>query len=102
MKTFLFLALFLSSLTFAVPIQDHVVDPIALFQLASALNIPQDADLIAETQKHWLRKSGQERWEQTELSSEQRELVLHWAHAQGLFSTWEPSCKTYDTALILG
>lgn len=102
MKKFLYLLFFLSSFAFALPIQDHVIDPMALSELAETLGIPKDADTITATQKNWLRKPGQERWEQTELSPDQREFVLHWAEEQDLFSTWEPSCETYDSALILG
>lgn len=98
---FLFL-ISLCSLTFASPILDRKIDPVALSQLATALDIPQDTDIIVETQKRWLRKSGQERWEITELSQEQRQFVLNWAKEQGLFSAWKPVCKTYDKALILG
>jgi hypothetical protein len=61
-----------------------------------------DSDVIVQTQKQWLRKAGQERWEQSELSKDQREFVLHWAEAQGLFSPWTPACQSYDKALILG
>ena len=89
-------------LSFAAPIQDHKIDPVALCQLASAMDIPQNADIIVETQKHWLRKAGQERWELTELSPEQRIFVLDWAEKQGLFSPWKPASDAYDKALILG
>lgn len=85
-----------------MPIQERRIDPAALSELASALHIPQDADLIAETQKRWLRKAGQERWELTELSKEEREFVLDWAEKQGLFAAWKPAHMQYDKALILG
>lgn len=99
-KWLLFLSL--CSLSFAVPIQDHKIDLKALSQLASTLDIPQGADILSETQKRWLRKAGQERWELTELSSEQRLFVLNWAEAQGLFAPWKPAVTAYDKALILG
>ncbi len=103
MKKWIFLlALCLSALMSASPIQDRRIDPEALSELAQALGISPDADLIAETQKQWLRKPGQERWDQTELSPEQRLFVLDWAEKQGLFAPWEPSCNHYDQALILG
>ncbi len=101
-KCLLFLAICLSSLSFAAPIQDHVIDSTALSELCLALNIPQDADIIAETQKQWLRKPGQERWEIAELSPEQRLFVLNWAEKQGLFTSWKPAYENYDKALILG
>lgn len=103
MKKWLFLLTSsLCSLGFASPIQDRKIDPVALSQLALALGIPQDADIVVETQKRWLRKVNQERWEIGELSSDQRTLVLNWASEQGIFTSWQPASKVYDKALILG
>ncbi len=82
--------------------RDGRIDPVALSSLASALNIPQGANLIVETQKRWLRKPYQERWEMAELSAEQKLFVLNWSREQGLFSPWKPISKRYDKALILG
>lgn len=103
MKTwFLLLAVCFCCSGFALPIRDHQIDPTALSQLCLALNIPKESDIVAETQKRWLRKPGQERWEQTELSPEQKLLVLDWAEKQGFFASWKPFCEKYETALILG
>lgn len=103
MKKWLFLfAVSLWSLIFASPIQDRKIDLTALSELGSALDIPQDADIVVETQKRWLRKPNQERWEITELSPDQRLFVLNWATDQGLFAAWKPTSKQYDKALILG
>jgi hypothetical protein len=103
MKNWFFIfAICLGNLTYATPIQDHQIDSTALSQLASALNISQDADIVAETQKHWLRKSNQERWEMAELSPDQRLFVLNWARECKLFDPWKPLTNTYDQALILG
>jgi hypothetical protein len=103
MKKWLFLlAICLCSLTFASPIQDRKIDPTALSQLRSALDIPSDADIVIETQKRWLRKPNQERWEIAEISPDQRLFVLNWATEQGLFAPWKPALKEYDKALILG
>jgi hypothetical protein len=101
-KWFLLCAIGLSSIAFALPIQDRTIDPQALLKLTSALGIPKDADIIAETQKKWLRKANQERWEMNELSVEQREFVLQWARENGVFTAWTPLDQTYDKALILG
>lgn len=101
-KWFLFLALSLQSLSFAFPIQDHTIDPDALSKLASALEIPKDADLIVETQNRWLRKAGKERWDLNEISPEQKHFLIGWAQEQGLFAPWKPASETYDKALILG
>ncbi|PIS02575.1 MAG: hypothetical protein COT85_04635 [Chlamydiae bacterium CG10_big_fil_rev_8_21_14_0_10_42_34] len=99
--TLLFLATFLCNFLLATPIQDHKIDPTALAELVSSLGISEDADLIQETQKQWLRKN-QERWEVAELSLSQKNLVLDWATKQGLFAAWKPLYKSYDKALILG
>lgn len=101
-KWLLLVAICFYSVGFALPIQDRKIDPIALSQLATALNIPPHEDIVAETQKRWLRQPGKERWELAELSSEQRLFVLDWAEKQGLFSPWKPLDRTYDKALILG
>ena len=96
------MVLILHHLSFAAPIQDHKIDATALLELSVALDIPQDACLITETQKRWLRKAGQERWEVAELPLQQKRFVLDWAKKQGLFSPWTPGYTTYDKALILG
>lgn len=101
-KWFLLFAICCSCVLFGLPIQDRNIDPAALNELAAALDIPSDADLIAETQKRWLRKPGQERWEIMELSPSQRSYVLDWAARQGLFEPWKPLHQSYDKALILG
>lgn len=103
MRTWFFLfAIFFYSFSFALPIQDRKIDPKALSQLSVALEIPSDADIVVETQKRWLRKPSQERWEMDELSLSQRLFVLDWAKEQGIFVPWKPNCKEYDKALILG
>ncbi len=100
MKKGLFLFLSLCLLGFSSPIQDHCLDPEALHELASFFGIRDN--LITETQKQWLRKPGQERWEIAELSSDERSFVLNWAKAQGFFDPWQTSYAKYDKALILG
>lgn len=102
MKKLLFLFLLCYSVGFAAPMQNHTIDPAALTELASRLGIPPGTDIIAETQKQWLRKSGSERWEMAELPADQKQFVLDWAAKQGLFSPWKSVSKEYDTALILG
>lgn len=103
MKKCLFLFItYLWSFTLASPIQDRQIDPTILLQLSKGLGIPLEADILIETQKRWLRKSNQERWEMTELSADQRLFVLNWATEQGLFAPWKPALKEYDKALILG
>ncbi len=86
----------------ATPLQERSIDPQALSELATKLGIPEDKDFIQETQKQWLRKPGQERWEMEEVSLEKRLFVLKWAEVNGLVSSWTPSRKLYDKALILG
>jgi hypothetical protein len=96
----LFLAL--CSLVHASPIQDRKIEGAALCQLAVGVGIPPGTNIVEETQKRWLRKPTQERWELNEISPEQRRFVLNWAKEQGIFSAWKPSRDTYDKALILG
>jgi hypothetical protein len=101
-KWLILFALCLCSFTYASPIQERKIDPLALSELASALGISKDTDIVAETQKRWLRNPGQERWEMPELSPDQRLFVLNWAENQGLFADWKPARENYDKALILG
>lgn len=91
-----------STLAFTLPIHDYRIDPTALSELSSYLNIPPESNLIEETQKKWLRKLHQERWELQELSLEQRDFILSWASKQGLFAELRPIDPSYDVALILG
>ncbi len=100
-KWFLFFTLCIQSFLFSLPLQDPKITQEALAELASYLDIPQ-TEIIQELQRSWLRKPGQERWEMEELSFDQKQLVLNWAKKQRLFESWEPSCNTYDKALILG
>ena len=62
----------LCSLVHASPIQDRKIESAALWELALELGIPPGANLIEETQKRWLRKPTQERWELNEISPKQR------------------------------
>lgn len=101
-KYWILLVFCLSSLTFANPIQDHTIDSEALSELALTLGISADQNIIEETQKHWLRKPNQERWELDEINPDQRLFVLNWAQKNGLFNDWKPSCEAYDKACILG
>ena len=96
------IVLLICASTFAFPLQERRIEPQALSELAITLGISPEQDLIAETQKQWLRKPGQERWELAELSPEQKFFVLNWAKEQGLFEAWKPICASYDKALILG
>lgn len=101
-KALLCLALSICSFVSGLPMHDRILDPNALSKLTAVLDIAPDADLIQETQKHWLRRPGQERWEMNELPAEKRAYVLQWATEQGLFAPWTPSQTSYDKALILG
>lgn len=101
-KWFLLFPICFCTLSCASPIQDRKIDPIALAELAAALNISKDANIVDATQQKWLRKPNQERWEVAELSPDQRRFVLNWATEQGFFAPWKPFYKSYDKALILG
>ncbi len=101
-KPLLLLTFCFTQTLIGLPVQDHWIDRVALSELAMALQIPSEADIVAETQKRWLRKAGLELWEVDELSSEERQVVLDWAAKQGMFSPWKPSLDRYDVAVILG
>lgn len=101
-KQLLFLPLLLINLAFAAPIQDRCIDLKSLLELTQALDIPIETDIIAETQKHWLRKHGQERWELEELSPDQKEIVIDWAEKECIFDSWRPAWTNYNKAIILG
>ena len=101
-KWFFLFAFCFCALAFSSPIQDRKIDSDALCELTSGLNISKEENIIEATQKNWLRKPNQERWEMTELSENQKAFVLNWATKQGLFSAWTPLYKKYDKALLLG
>lgn len=103
MKKFLLFLLSISTLFLeAKPIQEREIDPEALSELALELGIAPSDNLIEKTQEQWLRKSGQERWEQVEIDPAKRQFVLDWTKEQGLLSDWVPALRAYDKALILG
>ncbi len=102
-RTVVFLfAVFLRVSSFASPLREHKLRPKAVWELASKLGIPKGADLVAETQARWLRKPGQERWDLTQLSPDQRLFILTWAKQQYFFTDCKPVSKIYDKALIGG
>jgi hypothetical protein len=86
----------------ALPMQNHQVDPQALRSLTETLGIPKEANLVEQTQKRWLRKPSEERWELKELFEEQKNYVLCWARQNHFFEPWKPSSRAYEQALILG
>lgn len=96
------LALCLTTAALAAPLQERTLDRASLEQLATALDISVESDLITETQKQWLCQKDRERWELSELKEGQRLFVLSWAKQQGLYADWKPASSRYDTALILG
>ncbi|MBN4067411.1 hypothetical protein JYU14_04940 [Simkania negevensis] len=103
MKKILSLLLLLSvSTVFGTPLQDYKLDPVAVRELAAFMEIPEDEDIIVETQKRWLRPSDKERWELAELPLEKKEFVIAWAKKQGMFDRCNPGDCRYETAVILG
>lgn len=92
----------LSTTLLANPIQERVLNPEALDELMVNLGLDPSGDVIAQTQEHWLRKPGKERWEMSELPEEEASYVINWAETQGLYAPWTPACTCYDTAVILG
>ena len=102
MKYLILPLLIFCSYLLAGPVQGRSMDSYALLHLTASLGISPDADLIAATQKQWLRKPGRERWEMEELSDAQRELVIQWGREQGFLDPWKPKYNNYDKAVILG
>jgi hypothetical protein len=100
MKKTLLLFLALCHLGFSSPLRDHKIDQLDLQSLLQALDM--NGDIVKETQKHWIRSKNKERWEISELNSNQGSLVFDWAENHSLFEAWEPCATSYDVALILG
>ena len=96
------LAICISSMVVAAPLENRSLDKQDVRELMVELGSSYEADIIEETQSKWLRPKGKERWEILEISKEQKQFVLDWAQAQGLYSSWEPTSNHYDKALILG
>ncbi len=80
----------------ASPLHNYILEESSVRELATQLDIPPEANLVETTQRHWLRKLGQERWEMEEIDSEKRRFVIDWAKQQGMFSEWRPFQKQYD------
>ena len=101
-KLFYLFALICNSLI-ATPMQERGIDPAALSQLVAGCGLLIDDDgLVQQTQTHWLRKPGQERWQMDALDPEKAQFVISWAEEQQLFEEWRPSSLAYEKALILG
>lgn len=96
-----FFILILVCFTQLFAIQHHQINEEAIRHLANEFGLT-DSDLLNATQKNWLRKPNQERWDMQELTLNQREIVIRWAESHGLFREGFPSKKTYDQAIIFG
>ncbi len=101
-KQLAFFLFVLTSSLGATPIKDYTIDSKALSELALAFDITDNQNIVEETQKKWLRKNGQERWEVDKLDSNLSNFVLSWANENGFFEERTPSSLTYDKAFILG
>ncbi|MBM3192600.1 MAG: hypothetical protein FJZ63_08145 [Chlamydiae bacterium] len=101
-RLFFLLALCLCHWVLGDAIQDRTLDRQLLTQLAATMGVITKGDWEAETQRLWLRRPLQERWEMEELSEDKKQAVLSFAKDLGLIEAWQPSCKSYDKAIILG
>ena len=89
---------------------DHLLDaqgkPSAqLEELLNLLNIKHDgslASIVTETQKHFLRTAGKERWQTPELFETHKTAILNHANSLGLVEEIVPTQKHYKYAIILG
>jgi len=73
--------------------------------LLDITNIQHDGSLnsiIKETQMHWLRKPGVERWEIVEKDWNKNTSILTILEKIGLLDEVEPQYKQYDYALLMG
>src|SRR3989344_6686161 len=94
----------LSFLLFFRLVSAEVMTP-ALLQLLEVTGVSHDGTLssiVEETQKHWLRPIGIERWEMTDLDKETREKVFVLADQLGFIQECRPTQKEYDYAILLG
>jgi len=85
----------------------------ALVQLLQVLEIPIDTyqkdhsgssfqKIIDATQAAWLRKPGQERWEQEEKHGEKKALLMGLFKQLGMIDEVRPLGRVYDHVLVLG
>lgn len=88
----------------------HVVDKVKqpsknLLALLELLQISHDeslGDIVAKTQKTWLRPAGVERFHMQDFYINKKEMVTPLLHALGLINTVMPTKKHYSYALIHG
>ncbi len=98
---FAFIALILPQTIFASTIIERSIPDHALKNLVEITGLNPQGDLLAQTQKNWLRSASKERWEINE-NSELRAEVIQWGIENNVYNDWNPSKTYYDKALILG
>lgn len=78
----------------------------SLITLFSQLNTPIEksnlAQIVAYTQKEWLRSKGQERWQLQEKYAEHRNEILQCMNDLGCIQEVHAQRKEYDIAVVLG
>ncbi len=76
---------------------------VALTQLLDCLSICHDGSLesiINQTQKHWLRSPGKERWEGNDIHTDHSQSILFYAQQMGLVNEMLPLQSYYKYALV--
>lgn len=80
----------------AIPV--HLSQLLALFDCHS-----KDLDeIVSFTQKKWLRKANQERWDMDELEGDKLSLIRYLLGKLGMTKEIIPQSKHYQTAIIMG
>lgn len=60
------------------------------------------ASVVDETQKHWMRKPGSERWDVVDISSDYQKELYTICKELSLFSEIKPEHQEYEYAFVLG
>lgn len=84
--------------------QQGVVAP-AVLQLLSLTSVTTDgtlSDIVAQTQKNWLRTAGSERWDIQEVVSDKQQEMLSLFNQLSMLEEIRPQNKQYEHMMILG
>jgi len=78
---------------------------IFIFQLLSITGVEHDGtpeSIVEQTQKHWLRPKGTERWELVDFPQEKRDQIIQIVNRMSFFDEKPPLEREYDYCLIFG
>jgi hypothetical protein len=86
-------------------LDEHNKPTAELSQLLNILNIKHDgtlASIVKETQQHWLRQAGKERWQVDEICADKKDEILKISQMLGQLDEIAPTKTHYRYAVILG